>query len=66
MASALLALRHCEAALQTGDINAAVFFGEKSLSLTKRASPADDAARRRCAFTLARVLFANAEYLRGE
>ncbi len=65
MAAAMLQ-RQSEAALLRREMRAAVFLAEKALSLAKRASPVDEGLRRRCSFTLARVLFHNTEHMRGE
>ncbi len=62
MDSVEVLIKQCEAALSRREMRAAVWFGEKSLSLLNRAKAPN---KTRCALLFANVLFANAEYLRA-
>jgi hypothetical protein len=66
LASVDVLMRQCEAALHRREMRAAVWFGEKSLSLLNRVQePVASAKKITCVLLLANVLFSNAEYLRG-
>jgi hypothetical protein len=65
LSSVEVLMMQCEAALFRREMRAAVWFGEKSLSLLNRAQePAKSAKKTKCALLFANVLFANEEYLR--